>query len=126
MQNDIPPLPYPEKTPSRTVAQMPQISGEAYQHVGRYAGAVVMACFEQMGGLQRMSSWAETNPTDFYTKLFPKLIQRSAQVDVSGTVTIDDAIARLEGSPVPDGEFVELTALPAPADFVDDGILYDL
>ena len=89
-----------EKTPSRVVANMPQISGEAYQHVGRYAGAVVMACFEQIGGLQRMATWADTNPTDFYTKLFPKLVQRSAQVDVSGVVTIDDAISRLENQPL--------------------------
>ena len=79
---------------------MPQISGEAYQHVGRYAGAVVMACFEQIGGLQRMATWADTNPTDFYTKLFPKLVQRSAQVDVSGVITIDDAISRLENQPL--------------------------
>lgn len=90
----------PEKTPGRVVANMPQISGEAYQHVGRYAGAVVMACFEQIGGLARMQTWADTNPTDFYTKLFPKLVQRSAQVDVSGVVTIDDAIARLENQPM--------------------------
>ena len=89
-----------EKTPGRVVANMPQISGEAYQHVGRYAGAVVMACFEQIGGLQRMANWADTNPTDFYTKLFPKLVQRSAQVDVSGVITIDDAISRLENQPL--------------------------
>lgn len=94
----------PELTPGRVVAQMPQISGEQYQHVGRYAGAVVMACFEQIGGLARMTEWADTNPTDFYTKLFPKLVQRSAQVDVSGTVTIDDAISRLDNQPI-DAQF---------------------
>lgn len=114
-----PPLPYPDKTPGRVVAGMAQISGEAYQHVGRYAGAVVMACFEQIGGLNRMQAWADSNPTDFYTKLFPKLIQRSAQVDVSGTVTIDDAISRLDNSPL-DGEFTEIHSEPR------DGIFYDL
>lgn len=93
-------LPAVIQTPSRAVAQLPQISAEAYAHVGRYAGAVVLACFEQMGGLQRMHTWADGNPTDFYTKLFPKLVQRSTQVDVSGTVTIDDAIARLENRPL--------------------------
>lgn len=114
MENPLPPLRFPELTPGRSVANMPQISGEAYQHVGRYAGAVVMACFEQLGGLQRMAVWAEGNPTDFYTKLFPKLIQRSAQVDVSGTVTIDDAITRLEAqSLLPDySEFTEVKAEP--------------
>jgi hypothetical protein len=72
------------------------ISAEQYQHVGRYAGAVVMSVFEQIGGVERMASWADTNPTDYYTKLFPKMISRSQQVDISGTLTIDDAIQRLE------------------------------
>jgi hypothetical protein len=82
--------------PTRDLAKLPMISAEQYQHVGRYAGALVMSCFEQIGGLGRMAAWADTNPTDFYTKLFPKMISRSAQVDVSGTLTIDDAITRLE------------------------------
>lgn len=78
------------------VDRLPIVSGETYQHVGRYAGAVVMSVFEQIGGVPRMTAWAESNPTDFYTKLFPKMIQRSTSVDISGNITIDDAIARLE------------------------------
>jgi len=105
--DNLPTLFDTDKTPGRVVANMPQISGEAYQHVGRYAGAVVMACFEQIGGLARMQTWADSNPTDFFTKLFPKLVQRSAQVDVSGVVTIDDAISRLEAQPI-QGHFEEV------------------
>jgi hypothetical protein len=90
----------PEKTDKlvmvREVSSIPMISAEAYQHVGRYAGGVVMAVFEQMGGVERMKVWADGNPTDFYTKIFPKMISRSQQIDVSGTLTIDDAISRLE------------------------------
>lgn len=82
--------------PTRDLARLPMISAEQYQHVGRFAGALVMSCFEQMGGLPRMVAWADSNPTDYYTKLFPKMISRSQQVDVSGTLTIDDAINRLE------------------------------
>lgn len=82
--------------PPRDIARLPMISAEAYQHVGRFAGALVLSCFEQIGGLDRMAQWADHNPTDFYTKLFPKVISRSQQVDVSGTLTIDDAINRLE------------------------------
>lgn len=82
--------------PTRDLAELPMISAEQYQHVGRYAGALVMSCFAQIGGLERMALWADGNPTDFYTKLFPKMISRSQQVDVSGTLTIDDAITRLE------------------------------
>lgn len=95
--------------PRRKVDALPVISVEGYQHVGRYAGAVVMSVFEQMGGLTRMTAWADSNPTDFYTKLFPKMIQRSQHVDHSGTITIDDAITRLEKNDEPiDAEYEEV------------------
>lgn len=115
MDNQLPALRHPELTPQRAVAQIGQISGEAYQHVGRYSGAIVIAIFEQIGGMQRMAAWADDNPTDFYTKLMPKLIQRSTQVDVSGTVTIDDAISRLESAPLL-AEYSE----------VEEAVFYDL
>ncbi len=82
--------------PTRAVSRIPVISAEQYSHVGKYAGALVLACFEQMGGLERMQTWADQNPTDFFTKLFPKVIQRSTAVQHGGTITIDDAITRLE------------------------------
>jgi hypothetical protein len=96
--------------PTRDLARLPMISAEQYQHVGRFAGALVLSTFEMIGGLPRMAQWADDNPTDFYTKLFPKMISRSQQVDVSGTLTIDDAITRLErlNEPV-DAEFSEAT-----------------
>jgi hypothetical protein len=96
--------------PTRDLSRLPMISAEQYQHVGRFAGALVMSCFEQMGGLPRMAMWADGNPTDFYTKLFPKMISRSQQVDVSGTLTIDDAITRLERQAEP--EFAEFEEVP--------------
>jgi hypothetical protein len=96
--------------PTRDLAKLPMISAEQYQHVGRFAGALVMSCFEQIGGLPRMANWADDNPTDFYTKLFPKMISRSQQVDVSGTLTIDDAITRLERLDAPlEGEYTDVT-----------------
>lgn len=82
--------------PPRDLAKLPMISAEQYQHLGRFSGAVVLSVFEMIGGAPRMAQWADDNPTDFYTKLLPKVISRSQQVDVSGTITIDDAIARLE------------------------------
>lgn len=97
--------------PTRDVAKLPMISAEQYQHVGRFAGALVMSCFEQIGGLPRMANWADDNPTDFYTKLFPKMISRSQQVDVSGTLTIDDAITRLERmDEAVDADFTEVAS----------------
>jgi len=111
----------PAVTPAKAVANIGQISGEAYQHVGRYAGAVVLACFEQLGGVDRMVAWADSNYTDFATKLFPKMIQRSTQVDVSGTVTIDDAISRLESQPI-EGQYRDVSD----AFFEDAPVNYDL
>ena len=96
--------------PTRDVARLPMISAEQYQHVGRFAGALVLSTFEMIGGLPRMAHWADENPTDFYTKIFPKMISRSQQVDVSGTLTIDDAITRLERMEEPvEGEFSDIT-----------------
>ena len=92
----------------KTVGKLPVISAEAYAHVGRYAGGVVMAVFEQLGGVTRMASWADENPTDFYTKLFPKMISRSAQLEVTGSISLDDAITRLESGDIVEAEYVEV------------------
>lgn len=88
----------------KNVEQMPIISGEIYQHVGRFAGAIVMSVFEQIGGVNRMAAWADASPDSFYTKVFPKMIQRSQSVDITASVTIDDAISRLENVPI-EGKF---------------------
>lgn len=95
--------------PTREINRAPVISAEQYSHVGKYAGALVLACFEQMGGLPRMVAWAETSPESFYTKLLPKLVQRSTAIEHSGTLTIDDAITRLEsqGGAI-DADFAEV------------------
>jgi hypothetical protein len=92
----------------REVSSIPVISADQYQHVGRFAGGIVMSVFEQIGGAGRMATWADENPTDFYTKIFPKMISRSQQVDVSGTLTIDDAINRLEQGSMIEAEFTEV------------------
>ena len=96
--------------PIRAVARIPVISADQYSHVGKYAGALVLACFEQIGGLDRMAAWADGNYTDFATKLLPKIIQRSTAVEHSGTLTIDDAITRLERMDTAiEAEFEEVT-----------------
>ena len=92
------------------VGKVPVLSAEALQHLGRYSNALVLACFEQIGGLDRMAAWAGTNPTDFFTKLFPKTMSRATQVDVSGSITIDEAISRLESETV-EGEYTEVREL---------------
>lgn len=96
---DFPKLPRSRTDPSQVrkdLANVPTLSAEAYQHVGRYAGGIVLSAFEMIGGLPRLAQWADDNPTDFYTKMFGKTVARSTQVDVSGTIAIDDAITELE------------------------------
>ena len=91
----------------KSVNQIPVISSEQYGHLGKYAA--VLSVFEQIGGVKRMADWADTNPTDFFTKVFPKIMQRSTAVEHSGTLTIDDAITRLERMEEPiDTEFYDL------------------
>lgn len=96
--------------PIREMNRVPSISGEQYAHLGKYSGALVMSAFEMMGGLPMLVDWASQNRTDFYTKIWSKTIQRSQQVDVSGTLTIDDAISRLDRMDnIIEAEFTETT-----------------
>lgn len=90
------------------VNSLPVISADQYQHLGKYAGAMVLSAFEQIGGMQRFADWADQAPEAFYTKIFVKMISRSTQVEVSGTVTLDDAISRLDAQDVIDADFTEV------------------
>lgn len=72
------------------------VDAAIYANVGRYAGSVVLSVFEQMGGIDGMTDWAEENPTEFYTKLFPKIITAPKQVEISGTLTLEEAVKALE------------------------------
>ena len=116
MANEVS-LPVSKTEVVRAISDLPAISAEQYQHVGRFAGAVVMHVFEATGGAERMAFWANQNYTDFATKLFPKMISRSQQVDISATLSIDDAIERLERQNAIAVEFREV---------VEDAEFYDL
>ncbi len=94
--------------PVREMSRIPVISAEQYGHLGKYAGALVASAFEQMGGLPMLVDWATQNRTDFYTKIWSKTIQRSQQVEHGGTITIDDAITRLER--MDEAEYTEVAA----------------
>ena len=72
------------------------ISAEQYSHLGKYAGALVLMCFEKIGGMEAFSNWAKVNPTDFYTKMFNKVIATSRTVETNGGAD-DNAMMMLEG-----------------------------
>lgn len=95
-----------DNLPVRTMNALPVISSDQYAHMGKYAGAAVMAAFEMIGGVNRLANWADENPSDFFTKVMPKIVQRSTAVEHSGNITIDDAITRLER--MDDAEFTEV------------------
>lgn len=97
-----------DNLPVKAMNSMPVISEEMYGHVGKYAGAVVMSVFEQIGGVERMVTWADENPSAYYEKIFSKMIQRTQKVEHTGNVTIDDAISRLERLDAIDADYSEV------------------
>ena len=78
------------------LANIPVIDPALYQNLSRYSGAAVMTVFEQIGGTRRMAEWAEENPTDFYKSVFTKLISAPKEVNVSGKVSIEEAVKALD------------------------------
>lgn len=60
--------------------------GALYQHVGRYAGRMVLTAFDMIGGVDRLADWADKNPGEFFTKVFPKVITKPHELSVSDGV----------------------------------------
>lgn len=87
--------PPPAKRRSQAVAPV-AIDPALYANIGRYAGSVVMGVFEQIGGQNRMAEWADENPTEFYKSIFTKVISAPRQVEVTGKVTIEEAVKALD------------------------------
>lgn len=57
--------------------------GNLYQHVGRYAGQMVVVAFDMAGGVDRLADWADKNYGEFITKVFPKVIAKPVEHTVS-------------------------------------------
>ncbi len=77
----------------------PSVSAELYAGVGRYAGAAVLTAFEQLGGIDGLVEWAGRtgeNEEAFYTRIFTKIVSSPKQVEVSGTLRIEEAIKALD------------------------------
>lgn len=94
-----------------------EVDPTLYANIGRYAGAVVLTVFEQIGGVQRMAEWADENPEAFYTKSFAKIITAPKQVEHTGVVRIEDAIKALDAEEGRDYSHIPAATyepLPAP------------
>lgn len=98
-------------------------AGELMVNAGRYSRGAVIAAFEMMGGLDTFASWAEENQSEFYTKLFGKLIGR--EVEHKSTDDLEGMLEILDGESeeVTDAEIIEETAMTVvDAEFDDEPV----
>lgn len=88
--------------------------GSIMQSAGRHARNAVLSVFEMKGGARGLYAWtlkSAQNEADYYTKIFPKTIQKDIAID--DRRGIEDVLSAI------DGEFtvVEAPAVGAPQDF---------
>jgi len=85
-------------------------AGELTVNAGRYSRAAVIMAFEMNGGIEKFAEWADENPSEFYTKMFGKLIGR--EVEATKSDDVEDLLDILDGdceeitdlAIIPDGE----------------------
>lgn len=100
-------------------------SGELTVNAGRYSRAAVIMAFEMNGGIEKFAEWAEENPSEFYTKMFGKLIGR--EVEQTKSDDVEDMLDILDGdaTEIVDADLVEdapdeVFETPAPPTFERD------
>lgn len=82
-------------------------AGELMVNAGRFSRGAVVAAFEMMGGIETFAEWATENQTDFYTKMFGKVIGR--ELEVKSTDGLEDMLTVLDAEPedIEEAEIVE-------------------
>lgn len=63
-------------------------------NVGRYHRDAISTAFEMIGGIQRLADWADKNETEFFTKLYPKLVPK--EVEVGTSEGVEDLLRKLD------------------------------
>ena len=63
-------------------------------NAGKYSRAAVIAVFEMVGGVEAFAGWAEANKSEFYTKMFGKVIGR--EVEHKAVDSIEDLLLSLD------------------------------
>ena len=90
---------------------------------GKYANNAVLAAFQMIGGVERLATWADEEPTKFYTSLFSKLMTR--EVEITDTRSIEDVIFALDSTPthtvnqIPSVNLTPQTAQVSPAEMLE-------
>lgn len=70
-------------------------AGRLTTSAGAFSRAAIITVFELNGGVEAMAEWAEANKTEFYTKLFPKLVGRETP-DVSKPDDVEDLLDTID------------------------------
>ena len=73
-------------------------AGELTVNAGRYSRTAVIMAFEMNGGIEKFAEWADENQSEFYTKLFGKLIGR--EVEATQSDDVEDLLDVLDGDSV--------------------------
>ena len=94
-------LPEPQSIAALTlradVSELPYAApdGEFFASVGRkYLKNAGLAVFHMIGGVEAMAKWANANKSDYYTKIYPKLLEK--QVEITDNRTIEDVVNDLD------------------------------
>ena len=82
-------------------------TGELMVNAGRYSRGAVIAAFEMMGGIEAFAEWALENQSEYYTKMFGKVIGR--EIEVKSTDGLEDMLTILDGEveEIQEAEIVE-------------------
>ena len=91
--NQKPLLP-PAAAASGALRPFGDADGAVIAHAGRYARECVLVAFEMIGGTDRLAQWADKNPTEFFTRLFPKVITK--ETEITASKGIEDLLALLD------------------------------
>lgn len=99
---------FPAEAPTLPVSVSPD--GSVMAIAGKYARNAVLSVFEMMGGARGMYDWAKKSPAneaDFYTKIFPKTIQK--EFEINDKRDVEDVLAAI------DAEFTVVERVAPPA-----------
>lgn len=88
-------------------------------NVGRYARENVMVAFEMIGGVDAFAAWAEKNKSEFYTKLFPKVIGK--EIEIKAHDSVEAMLEKLDDARTIDAEPVNLDEIED-AEVIEDEV----
>ncbi len=71
------------------------INGDVISSTSKFARGAAAVAFQMMGGVDALQAWAEEHETEFYTKIFTKLIGRESEA--TGGSRVEDMLLVLDG-----------------------------